>query len=266
MDGRLIYQKGYDLDFKHGLSGAAIPYYLVAAKKGNIDAANALAMAYLTGRGTDPQPDLGFRWLAYAAAHGNAEAQCNMGILFHQGNIVPADAEQGNLWLMRAAHQNEPNAGRYLELLEVPLLPHAEVESQLNRLEADIAGDITRETPLEDSDLISDDSEDERLSMKDLAARSASGIEKKDTPEAIHLNDLLKKVTDGRADADDLFQIGTIFEEGSGVRSDFTIARRWFLRAKDQGNKAAGGRLYRIYKEGFGVEKNASKAEAMLGA
>lgn len=259
-----IYQKGYDLDFKHGISGAALPYYLVAAKGGNIDAANAVAMAYLTGRGITADMEKGLKWLALAADKGHPEAQCNMGVLYHQGNSLPHDPEQGNLWLMKAALQHEPNALRYLELLGVTPLEAAFIDNALQEYPLDQEADIRQSINLSEEDLISDDADDAAITLGDLAETARKLVSSNEN--SAEVNSLLDKAGKGEANADELFRIGCMFEEGEGFFPDFTQARRWFQKALTAGNNAAKGRLYRIYKEGYGVHKNDVKADAILAS
>lgn len=79
-------------------------------------AAFALGMVYETGRHFHQSCVEAARWVAKAAAAGNAAAQYNLGLRYQIGDGVRANSEQSRKWLRKAAHRN-PNAKPALNLL-----------------------------------------------------------------------------------------------------------------------------------------------------
>ncbi len=53
------------------------------------------------------------RLLRPLAEKGNAEAQCQLGLMYFDGKGVPKDATEGTKWLLRAAEQGHPSAQWY---------------------------------------------------------------------------------------------------------------------------------------------------------
>lgn len=70
---------------------AAHRWLTAAADGGSSDAANALALLYLLGRGVDSDPEVAAELFERAAEAGNPEAQFNYGVLRYMGESIPRD-------------------------------------------------------------------------------------------------------------------------------------------------------------------------------
>ncbi|KAF9079759.1 hypothetical protein BGX23_003304 [Mortierella sp. AD031] len=58
-------------------------------------------------------------WYRKAADQGDADAQCNVGILYGRGQGVPQDYSQAMKWYRKAADQGHANAKKYYHALEL---------------------------------------------------------------------------------------------------------------------------------------------------
>jgi TPR repeat protein len=58
---------------------------------------------YYKGNGVPQDYVEAVKWFRLAAAHGNAEAQSNLGVMYYKGNGVPQDYVQAYKWFSLAA-------------------------------------------------------------------------------------------------------------------------------------------------------------------
>jgi len=56
-------------------------------------------------------------WYRKAADQGHALAQCNLGIVYHNGIGLAQDFEQAKQWLRKAADQGHANAQHVLGIM-----------------------------------------------------------------------------------------------------------------------------------------------------
>ena len=64
-----------------------------------------LAGAYLTGNGVPKDAVQAAKWMQLAAAHGDAETECNLAILYQKGTGLPQSYEDARAWFQMAAEQ-----------------------------------------------------------------------------------------------------------------------------------------------------------------
>lgn len=72
-------------------------------------------------------------------------------------------------------------------------------------------------------------------------------------------NDALREAADG-GDPKAMFEIGSRYAEGRGVKSDMAAAADWYRRAAELGYAPAQYRLGNFYEKGLGVERDIPKA------
>lgn len=83
--------------------------WLTAAASDRIEKAEAaLANLYFTGAGVPQSDEEGLKYLRRAALAGNAPAMRQLGLMLSQGVRTAADAQQGKLWLDKAARLGAP--------------------------------------------------------------------------------------------------------------------------------------------------------------
>jgi TPR repeat protein len=77
------------------------------AAQGDAQAQLNLGIAYHDGKGV-PRDDVeAVKWYRQAAAQGNAQAQSNLGVMYHQGEGVPRDDAEAVKWYRQAAAQGD---------------------------------------------------------------------------------------------------------------------------------------------------------------
>ena len=90
---------------------------LPLAKKGNIDAAFRLALAYKDGHGVKENYAEAAKWFRKAAEQGHADAQFNLGLLYETGRGSLQNFSEAARWFEKAAMQNNADAQYHLGLM-----------------------------------------------------------------------------------------------------------------------------------------------------
>ena len=70
------------------------------------------------------------KWYRLAAEQGNAEAQSNLGLMYENGQGVPQDYQEAVKWYRLAAEQGIASTKEYLETLETLMTPQQIAEAQ----------------------------------------------------------------------------------------------------------------------------------------
>ncbi len=63
------------------------------------------------------------KWYKQAAAQGNAQAQLNLGLLYHRGNGVPQDFVQAHKWYDLAGANGNKDAASFRDALAKQMTP-----------------------------------------------------------------------------------------------------------------------------------------------
>lgn len=82
-------------------------YYELAAAQGHADAAHALALKYLLGRGISASDERAAYWYAQAAKAGDVAAQYTLASFYERGTGVEVDLQQALQWYNAAARQGD---------------------------------------------------------------------------------------------------------------------------------------------------------------
>ncbi|MEZ4282813.1 MAG: ankyrin repeat domain-containing protein [Myxococcota bacterium] len=93
----------------------AVQIWEAAAKRGNMNAAYQLGVAYRSGRGVAKDLAKAAAWFERAAAAGDPDAQYALGILCESGHGVERDRDRALDLLARAARSGHPRAAEALE-------------------------------------------------------------------------------------------------------------------------------------------------------
>ena len=88
----------------------AAEWYARAAERGNLAGMNDLAFCYLNGIGVVKDENKGFEIAMKAAVRGHAPSQTLVGECYLDGRGVEQSAERAEIWLYRAARQNNRRA------------------------------------------------------------------------------------------------------------------------------------------------------------
>ena len=168
----------------------AAEMFLEIAQHGNAVAQFNLGMMYHNGRGVPQDDKEAVRWFHLAAAQGQVDAQFNLGVMYDRGFGVGRDYEEAARWYRIAADQGA-----------------AEAQLNLGVMYHDGSG-----VPPDDK---------EALSLYHLAANQGYAL--------AQLN------------------LGARYQDGDGVSCDLAAAERWYRLAADQGNEDAQLRLGRMH-------------------
>ena len=88
---------------------AAVRWWAEGAAAGNLNSMTNLGLHY-TNQKDKKLNEKGIRLLETAAKRGQAEAQCNLGVTYWQGQGIEKNEKEGLKWLEKAAKQKLPNA------------------------------------------------------------------------------------------------------------------------------------------------------------
>src|SRR5271156_2668971 len=113
----LLTSVGYADPFDDGLSAyrrndfaTALQIWRALAENGDALAQVYLGLLYLNGEGVPANPALAVMWYRKAAAQGNAAAQHNLGWAYENGRGVPQDFAQAVAWYRKSAEKGNLDA------------------------------------------------------------------------------------------------------------------------------------------------------------
>ncbi len=84
----------------YAMSLAQVEY---AAKHGNAQAEADLGADYYSGQGVPQSCDNSIYWIRKSAEQGNGEGENNMGVYYHEGYCVPREYRKAFYWYRKAA-------------------------------------------------------------------------------------------------------------------------------------------------------------------
>ena len=107
----------YSADFNKGLTAAqsgdfatALKEWKPLAEEGNAVAQNNLGLMYHNGWGVPQDYKEAVYWYRLAAEQEHVDAQYNLGVMYNNGNGVPQDYEEAVRWYQLAAEQGHSKA------------------------------------------------------------------------------------------------------------------------------------------------------------
>ena len=217
-----------------GNYAAAFPYLERAAKAGNPEAMGFLGIAYLSGQGTERQPDLAVTWLRRAEDAGDARGMYALGAAYEQGDGLRQSDRWAKYWYRKAAEQGYPEAMRNV----ARFYPEARGDSALIWLRRAVdAGSV-----------------DAMVDLGVLHEDGPAGL--RDTTAALHW---YRRAAQARS-ARGMFAIGRIYQDAVGVARDYGQARAWYLQAARVGSADAMNNLGVLYRNGWGVRRDRAQA------
>ena len=92
--------------------------YQKAAKQGNANAQYNLGLMYHEGRGIAKNVAKAVAWYQKAADKGNADAQFNLGCMYGNGEGIARDEAEAVRWFRKAAKNGSENAKQLLQEIE----------------------------------------------------------------------------------------------------------------------------------------------------
>ena len=93
------------------------------ASQGDAESQCNLGVMYANGEGV-PQDDIrAMKWFRLAADQGDADAQFNLGVMYANGEGVPQDFVQAHTWFNLAAAQGHTNGATNRDLVAKEMTP-----------------------------------------------------------------------------------------------------------------------------------------------
>ena len=213
--------------------------YRAAAEKGDAEAQCKLGLCYHEGYGVPKDYRQAAHWFRKAAEQGMKEAQCLLGLCYEDGDGVPKDYKQAAYWFRKAAEQGDADAQFKL----------GKCYHDGNGVEKDCkqAAHWFRKAA----------EQGDARAQGFLGAYYffGNGVEQ-DYKQAICW--FRKSAEQGYANAQ--FTLGACYFYGKGVPKDYKQAAYWFRKAAEQGDADAQFKLGGCYFFGYGVEKDYKQA------
>ena len=248
--------------------------YTDSAEQGYMKAQHNLGLMYINGLSTDTNPELGYEWIAKAAAQGFALSQFMMGVaLTMEGSPLQQDITRGLEYYEAAALQNYPEAftqlGEHFAFRESDNVKASDYFDKgaalgdpqaMHRLSYIYMGGTLRTQDKEKAhNLLKTSAEKKYLpSYYDLAmsyflgngvTKSAEQGIKWMKKSAIEANNALAQNS-----------LGAMYDKGEDVPENNAEAVKWYRKAADQGFAVAQSNLGRTYLTGEGVPENHTEA------
>lgn len=215
------------------------PALLAKAQAGDAIAQYNLGLLYHEGQGVPKDYAEAATWWRKAADQGDATAQWSLGTLYNFGQGVPRDYRQAAFWYLQAADQGNAEAQVYL--------------GQLYDLGQGVQQDYTQAAVWYRK------SADQGNANAQFALAklyfNGDGLPK---DEAIAVVWTRKAAEQGLASAQ--VALGLSYEAGRGLPQDYAEAAFWYRKAAAQGNATAQHCLGLLYYKGKGVHKDRAQA------
>jgi hypothetical protein len=104
-------------------------WYRKSAEQGNADAQLNLGGMYHNGNGVLKDSAEAVKWFRKSAEQGNAVAQCNLGLMYANGDGVLKDSVQAHAWYNNASANGNEGAKWHLSTLEKEMTPEQKAEA-----------------------------------------------------------------------------------------------------------------------------------------
>ena len=209
------------------------------AERGDAQAQWELGIMYHEGQGVPKDAAKAIEWIQKAAAQGVAKAQFSLGGMYRYGSGVSKDAAKAIEWYQKAAAQGgadaQHNVGQIYYNGEGVLKDVAKAVEWFQKAAAQ--GEVNSQALL------------------GTMYYSGEGV-LKDAAKAVEW--FQKAAAQGDVNSQAL--LGTMYHQGNGVPKDAAKAVEWYQKAAAQGSAAAQTLLGRMYDNGEGVPKDAAKA------
>jgi TPR repeat protein len=102
---------------------AAFNAFKQLAAHGEANAQFQLSLLYAAGKGVRPDAPLALYWLKQAATRGNIQAQSNLGVVFNRGRGIPQDEIKAYAWFTMAAKEGDVAAATNRDVAARKLTP-----------------------------------------------------------------------------------------------------------------------------------------------
>ncbi len=199
--------------------GAAFELCRKAAEQGHPSAQHGLALMYFGGHGVDKDPESARNWFVKAAEQGHTKAQYNLGVMFRDGIGCAQDVGKAIDWFRKAAEGERGYFAAQFNLgamyYEGQGVEQDEKEALAWFMKGAEQGDDRAAYNIGIIHFNNATEEDLKIAFKCFRAAAERGY------------------------ADAQFQLGKMYDSGTGVSKDRDEAAKWFLKAAEQGHAHA---------------------------
>lgn len=275
---------------------AAFPYILHAAEKGLAGAQIQTARCYWDGLGTETDAKKGYEWMMSAARQGKPEAQWEVAMAMLQKKGTDINFPLAFQWMTIAANNSSINRFKKWIAEDETLATYPDYILWLQGLKClannDFDGTLSVSKSLKKAKYTDLASYLEAMVLinpdykKNNQKKGVTTLEKLASTNNYINWQLAKLVASGKITASSLDPVkmldkcvnngftaayetlGDIYFDGRGADKNINKSLINYLKAKDAGMLSAAGykRLAAFYDNGWGVEKNSKKAEALKKA
>ena len=209
------------------------------AEQGDAQAQCNLGVMYANGRGVSKSDEEAAKWFCKAAEHGDAQAQFNLGVMYANGRGVAQSDEKAAKWFCKAAEQGHVNAQSNLGVMYANGQGVAKSEEEAVKWYRKAAeqGDAN--------------------AQGNLGVMYANGqVVTQSYEEAVKW---FRKAAE-QGDAQAQCNLGIAYTNGQGVTQSYEEAAKWYRKAAEQGSMRAQRNLGLMYAGGQGVTQSYEKA------
>lgn len=218
---------------------AAASAFGQAAEDGNGEAMGCLGYMYLFGRGMDPKPDVGYRWVHQAATkERDPHGMYALAIAYLTGTGTMAREHLAKDWFEKSANLGYAEAMRSLgDLYRQKMNPSGYDTALFWFKKAVDAGSL-----------------DARVDLG-LMYEFGWGVPR---DPATALKWYQSAAAGGSARG--MWAVGQSYQKGAGVARDYRQAMKWYRKAADAGSADAMNSIGVLYENGLGARKSQGKA------
>ncbi len=254
---------------------------LEKAKQGNIDAQIQMAQLYEKSNRANKEKRI-FYWYEKAAEQGDSHSQIVIGNMYSFGTGVEENIELAIEWMEKAAEQVEIEKREYnlallylIRDLESGVIYDPKLEPSKNRQRAEYwlekaveqgdgkAAYKLAELWMEEKDVESRIDKIIELFQQAIEAEcddaECDKAEKK-LEVAVNIRQTIQKSEEGDADA--MFELAWLFDEGKKIYQSDKKAFEWYQKAAEKGHSMAQNNLANMYERGRGCVKRMDLAVA----
>lgn len=277
---RAAYDRGLQFDDARRYADAAREYE-IAARAGNADAADALAVLYYAGNGVPQSFSQAAVFARQAADHGSAQGAYHMGLLSARGLGVAHDEGQAAIWFRRAGDGGVADGYAHLGRLYAAgsdanfaiarswLQEAADRGSVYGALNLGYLYETGRGVAQDDAIAVAwfrkaaEQNDAEAMCQLGMHLRTGKGVAWSEA-EAMQWFRTAADLGDTRAQT----QLAYGYSQGLGKdagqgRQDFQAAAFWYGKAAAAGDPLAQIDLGLLYQNGWGVEQNLTRAREL---
>ena len=232
----------------------AARWFLKAAEQGNISAQYSLGQMYYHGTGVTQDEAEALKWYQKAAEQGSADAQKDLGDIYRRRYTFRDYGSKAREWYRKAAEQGNAEAlimlGIMCENGEGAAENYSEAAEWYRK--AAEQGDAKAQCRLGDLYM---SGKGVGLDYEEAVRWYVKAVSKEGT-EFLSGDEELLYMAVIRNDPDAMSNLAEHFRDGKVVRQDYAEARKWHLKAIEQGNVDSMRSLGWMYLNGEGVAQD----------